>query len=83
MVLSDGIAAATAGSLLNYLLLGIGPDIDQSDLHSFEFLLTCVVGFPGVGSLGYTLLEYRLGHRSLLGAMYENLRWVPFLYVIT
>lgn len=82
MVLSDGIAAATAGSLLNYLLLGIGPDIDQFYLHSFEILLACVVVFPGVGNLGYTLLEYRLGHRSLLGATYENLRWVPFLYVI-
>lgn len=81
MVLSDGIAAATAGSLINYLLLGIGPDIDQFYLHSFEILLACVVVFPGVGNLGYTLLEYRLGHRSLLAATYENLRWVPFLYV--
>ena len=78
----DGIAFATIGSLMNYLLLGLGPNIDQFYLHSFEILLACVVVFPGVGNLGYTLLEYRLGHRSLLGATFENLRWVPFLYVI-
>ena len=68
---------------MNYLLLGIGPDIDQFYLHSFEILLACVVVFPGVGNLGYTLLEYRLGHQSLLAATYENIRWVPFLYVIS
>ncbi|KAK2464534.1 hypothetical protein APHAL10511_003441 [Amanita phalloides] len=73
-----GIAAATIGSLANYLLLGIGPNIDQFYLHSFEILLACVVVFPGVGNVGYTLLEYRLGHRGLLGAMFENVRWIPF-----
>jgi len=73
-----GIAAAILGSLTNYILLGIGPDIDQFYLHSFEILLACVVVFPAIGNLGYTLLEYRLGHRSLLGATFENVRWIPF-----
>jgi hypothetical protein len=82
MISPDGIAAAILGSLTNYLLLGIGPDIDQFYLHSFEILLACVVVFPAIGNLGYTLLEYRLGHRSLLGATFENVRWIPFLYVI-
>jgi len=73
-----GIAAAILGSLTNYLLLGIGPNIDQFYLHSFEILLACVVVFPAIGNLGYTLLEYRLGHRSLLAATFENVRWIPF-----
>ena len=75
----DGIAAATVGSVLNYLLLGLGPDIDRFYLHSFEILLACTVVFPGIGNLGFTLLEYRLGHRNFFAAMIENLRWIPFL----
>ncbi|KAJ7470983.1 glycosyl transferase family group 2-domain-containing protein [Mycena latifolia] len=73
-----GIAAATIGSVMNYLLLGIGPDLDRFYLHSFEILLACVVVFPGLGNAGFTLLEYRIGRRTLFGALYENLRWVPF-----
>ncbi|KAG6876941.1 hypothetical protein C0993_011855 [Termitomyces sp. T159_Od127] len=77
----DGIAAATVGSIINYLLLGLASEIDRFYLHSFEILLACVVIFPGLGNLGFTLLEYRIGYRSLAGALFENLRWVPFLYV--
>ncbi|KAG6816081.1 hypothetical protein H0H93_008560 [Arthromyces matolae] len=73
-----GIAAATVGSILNYVLLGFAPQLDQFYLHSFEILLACTVIFPGLGNLGFTLLEYRIGYRSFIGAMVENLRWVPF-----
>ncbi|KAF7317249.1 hypothetical protein HMN09_00460000 [Mycena chlorophos] len=73
-----GIAAATFGSIMNYLLLGLGPDIDRFYLHSFEILLACTVVFPGLGNLGFTLLEYRLGHRNFFAALVENLRWIPF-----
>ncbi|KAG7090061.1 hypothetical protein E1B28_011678 [Marasmius oreades] len=73
-----GIAAATVGSVLNYLLLGLAPNLDRFYLKSFEILLACVVVFPGIGNLGFTLLEYRLGHRSVGGAAWENLRWLPF-----
>ncbi|KAE9401319.1 hypothetical protein BT96DRAFT_938015 [Gymnopus androsaceus JB14] len=74
-----GIAASTIGSTLNYLLLGLAPSLDQFYLHSFEILLACVVVFPALGNLGFTLLEYRLGHRSVWSGMVENLRWVAVL----
>ena len=77
----DGIAAATLGGVLNYLLLGIGPQIDRYYLHSFEILLACTVVFPGIGNVGFTLLEYRLGQRNFFAALIENLRWIPFLCV--
>ncbi|KAJ6577934.1 glycosyl transferase family group 2-domain-containing protein [Mycena capillaripes] len=73
-----GIAAATVGSIMNFLLLGLAPQLDKFYLHSFEILLACTVVFPGLGNLGFTLLEYRLGHRNFAGGMIENLRWVPF-----
>ncbi|KAF9231782.1 glycosyl transferase family group 2-domain-containing protein [Melanogaster broomeanus] len=75
-----GIAAAAALSLLNYLLLGFQVDIDGYFLHSFEVWLACTVVFPGLGNLGFTLLEYRLGHRTLLTSLAENLKWVPFFF---
>lgn len=73
-----GIAAACFGSIMNYLLLGLSFQIDQFYLHSFEILLACTAVFPGIGNVGYTLLEYRLGHRNMAGALLENLRWIPF-----
>ena len=74
-----GIAAGTLGSILNYLLLGLAPNLDRFYLKSFEILLACVVVFPGIGNVGFTLLEYRLGHRSVGAALWENLRWIGFL----
>lgn len=57
--------------------------IDGFFLHSFEVWLACTVVFPGLGNLGFTLLEYRLGHRSLVSSLAENLKWVPFLCVLS
>ena len=66
---------------MNYLLLGWAADVDGFYLHSFEVWLACMAVFPILGNLGFTLLEYRLGHRSLLDSALENITWVPFLYV--
>ena len=79
--ITDGIAAGFGLSLMNYLLLGWAADVDGFYLHSFEVWLACMAVFPILGNLGFTLLEYRLGHRSLLDSALENITWVPFLYV--
>ena len=78
-----GIAATTVGSILNYFLLGLAPQVDVFYLHSFETFLACTTVFPWLGTAGFTLLEYRIGHRTLSGALVENLRWVLFLYVFS
>jgi hypothetical protein len=78
-VLTDGIAAGITLSLLNYFLLGFALSIDGWYYHSFEIWLACVVVFAGAGNLSFSLLEYRLGHRSFFGAFLENFSWVPFL----
>jgi hypothetical protein len=75
-----GIAAAAILSLLNYLILGFQFQIDGFFLHSFEVWLACTVVFPGLGNLGFTLLEYRLGQRSVLSSLAENMKWVPFFF---
>lgn len=54
-------------SLINYLLLGFQLPVDGMYMRSFEIWLATTVVFFGTGNVGYTLLEYRLGHRELVG----------------
>ncbi|EMD36048.1 hypothetical protein CERSUDRAFT_115962 [Gelatoporia subvermispora B] len=75
-----GLAAAALLSTMNYLLIGWAINIDGFYEHSFEIWLACTVVFPGLGNLGFTLLEYRLGQRSLLTSLFENLIWIPFFF---
>ncbi|TCD67730.1 hypothetical protein EIP91_012031 [Steccherinum ochraceum] len=75
-----GLAAAAVLSIMNYLLLGWAFEVDGFYEKSFEIWLACTVVFPGAGNLGFTLLEYRLGHRNLLESLIENLSWVPFFF---
>ena len=73
------LAASTLLSVINYLVLGWSFNVDQFFLHSFEVWLACVFVFPGAGNIGYTLLEYRLGQRSIVDSFIENITWIPFL----
>ena len=77
-----GIAASATLAVLNYLLLGWALDVDGYYMHSFEIWLACLVVFPALGNVSYTILEYRLGIRSMLSSFIENMTWVPFLSVI-
>ncbi|KAF7290353.1 Glyco-trans-2-like domain-containing protein [Mycena chlorophos] len=75
-----GIAASTILSILNYFLLGFALDVDGFYMHSFEIWLACMIVFPCAGNVGFTLLEYRLGTRSIFASLVENLTWVPFFF---
>ncbi|KAF9447333.1 hypothetical protein P691DRAFT_776203 [Macrolepiota fuliginosa MF-IS2] len=75
-----GIAASITISLINYVLLGFQFPVDGYFMHSFEIWLATVVVFWGSGTVGYTLLEYRLGEKKLMSALFENLLWIPFFF---
>jgi len=75
-----GIAASITIGIINYVLLGFQFPVDAFYLHSFEIWLATVVVFFGSGTLGYTLLEYRLGHKELAWAFLENIKWIPFFF---
>ncbi|PPQ94708.1 hypothetical protein CVT25_009563 [Psilocybe cyanescens] len=79
-MMSYGIAASITISLINYVLLGFQFPVDGFFMHSFEIFLATTVVFWGSGTIGYTLLEYRLGHKKLLSALMENLMWIPFFF---
>jgi hypothetical protein len=74
-----GIAASAILAVINYLSSVLNISGFSSPSHSFEIWLMCTVAFPVAASLGYTLLEYRLGHRNIVPAFIENMTWLPFL----
>lgn len=63
---ADGIAASVTIGVVNYVLLGFEFPVDGFYIPSFEIWLACTVVFFGSGTIGYTLLEYRLGHKELV-----------------
>ncbi|KAJ3510456.1 hypothetical protein NLJ89_g4665 [Agrocybe chaxingu] len=75
-----GIAGSITISLINYVLLGFQFPVDGFFMHSFEIFLATTVVFWGSGTVGYTLLEYRLGQKKLLPGFIENLMWIPFFF---
>lgn len=75
-----GIAAGFILSVVNYFILGLALGVDNYYLHSFEVWLACTFVFPGLGNVGFTLLEYRLGLRGIGSALGENLTWIPFFF---
>ncbi|KAE9409847.1 hypothetical protein BT96DRAFT_953206 [Gymnopus androsaceus JB14] len=75
-----GIAASITIGTINYILLGFAFPVDGFYMHSFEIWLATTVVFFGSGNVGYTLLEYRLGKRSLFWGFLENIMWIPFFF---
>ncbi|CCA68526.1 hypothetical protein PIIN_02390 [Serendipita indica DSM 11827] len=75
-----GIAAAFTLSFLNYIILGWELPVDGYYLHAFEIWLSCTVVFSGAGTISMTVVEYRLGLRSLFNAFWVNIKWIPFFF---
>ncbi|KAJ6474591.1 glycosyl transferase family group 2-domain-containing protein [Mycena vitilis] len=75
-----GIAASITIGVLNYVLLGFEFPVDGFYIPSFEIWLACTTVFFGTGTVGYTLLEYRLGHKELIRGFLINLMWIPFFF---
>jgi len=75
-----GIAASVTIGVLNYVLLGFQLPVDNFYMHSFEIWLASTVVFIGSGTVGFTLLEYRLGYKELLRGLLENIKWIPFFF---
>jgi len=75
-----GIAASVTIGVVNYVLLGFEFPVDGFYIPSFEIWLACTVVFFGTGTIGYTLLEYRLGHKELIRGFLINLMWIPFFF---
>ncbi|KAG1733862.1 glycosyl transferase family group 2-domain-containing protein [Suillus paluster] len=75
-----GIAASVTISVINYIMLGFQFPTDDFYMHSFEIWLATFVVFFGAGSVGYVLLQYRLGEKGIIGGAIECFGWMPFFF---
>ncbi|KAK7689381.1 hypothetical protein QCA50_007173 [Cerrena zonata] len=75
-----GIAGSITIAIINYVLLGFQFPVDGFYIHSFEIWLATTVVFFGSGNVGFTLLEYRLGEKSIVWSFLENIMWIPFFF---
>jgi hypothetical protein len=71
-----GIAGSITVGIINYVILGFQFPVDGYFMHAFEIWLATTVVFWGSGTIGYTLLEYRLGRKSLVSCLVWHLRFV-------
>ena len=68
----DGIAGSFTIAVLNYVLLGFEFPVDGFYMHSFEIWLATTVVFFGSGTLGFTLLQYRLGEEGFVSRLFVS-----------
>ncbi|KAF2475545.1 uncharacterized protein BDR25DRAFT_279672 [Lindgomyces ingoldianus] len=69
-------------TLMNYLLIGwFNGLLDHYYIDSFKVYFSIIVVFTGLGNLSLAVLRYRVGDRSISGALWENIRWVPLLVI--
>ncbi|WYZ40512.1 hypothetical protein EsH8_IV_000853 [Colletotrichum jinshuiense] len=62
----------------NYFLTGwFFGYYDKYYLDSFATFFAVTVVFPLSGNVALAVLRYRLGHSSLLGALWNNFKWTP------
>ncbi|KAI5996067.1 glycosyl transferase family group 2-domain-containing protein [Pisolithus marmoratus] len=79
-MMAFGIAASVTIATINYVLLGYQYQVDGFYMHSFEVWLATTIVFFGSGTIGFTLLQYRLGEKGLVWAFVENVMWIPFFF---
>ncbi|KAJ3493667.1 hypothetical protein NLG97_g4589 [Lecanicillium saksenae] len=67
---------------LNYFLIGwMRDELASSYLTSWNVFLSLIVVFNGAGPIALAILRYRTGERSLIGALFENYKWMPLMTV--
>jgi hypothetical protein len=69
-------------TLLNYLLIGwFAGEIDKFYIESWKIFVVILIVFSGMGNVCLAVLRYRLGEKSLLGALVENFKWMPMFAI--
>lgn len=69
-------------TILNYFLIGWENGyIDTFYIESWKIFVALLVVFSGLGNVCLAILRYRLGEKSLLGALVENFMWMPMFAI--
>lgn len=69
-------------TILNYFLIGWDNGyIDTFYIESWRIFVALLVVFSGLGNVCLAILRYRLGEKSLIGALLENFKWMPMFAI--
>ncbi|EOA91478.1 hypothetical protein ACJQWK_03494 [Exserohilum turcicum] len=76
------IGSAVPLGALNYFLVGwLNGDLDKFYVESWKVFIVLIIVFNGMSNVCMAIMRYRLGEASLIGAMVENIKWMPFFMV--
>ncbi|KAF8437732.1 glycosyl transferase family group 2-domain-containing protein [Terfezia claveryi] len=76
------MAAGLPFSMMNYLLVGwYNGYFDLFYDGGWRTFLSILVVFSLSGNVCLAVLRYRLGEKSLIGALIENFKWLPFFMI--
>lgn len=76
------IGAAWILTSVNYFAIGwFNGYLDQYYIDSWQVWFSIVIVFNGLGNLALAVMRYRIGERSLLYALFENLKWTFMLAI--
>ena len=76
------IASAWILTTANYFLIGwFNGYLDHYYVDSFKIFFSIVIVFQALGIVSLAVLRYRVEGRSLIGAFFENLKWLPLLTI--
>ena len=73
------LGSAVPLGALNYFLVGwLNGDLDKYYVESWKIFIVLLIVFNGMSNV---IMRYRIGEASLLGAFFENLKWMPFFMI--
>lgn len=76
------IGAAWIMTVANYFAVGwFNGYLDKYYLDSWKVWFSIIIVFNGLGNLALAVMRYRIGERSLLYALFENLKWTFMLAI--
>jgi hypothetical protein len=76
------IGSAWILTVANYFLIGwFNGYLDHYYVDSFKIYFSIVIVFQALGTVSLAILRYRTEGRSLIGAFFENLTWLPLLTI--
>ncbi|RQM04970.1 hypothetical protein DH86_00003694 [Scytalidium sp. 3C] len=76
------IGAAWILTVANYFAIGwYNGYLDKYYIDSWKVWFSIIIVFNGLGNLALAVMRYRIGERSLLYALYENLKWTLMLAI--
>lgn len=76
------IGAAWIMTTANYFAVGwFNGYLDKYYVDSWKVWFSIIIVFNGLGNLALAVMRYRIGERSLLGSLVENLKWTFMLAI--